>query len=96
MVGSIGVATLLLAFVLNLNGCLAARSRAYHTLNATGAALAATASAMIGFVPFIVLEGAWCIAAFGALTGLPGRFLGGQPEPDAGTRRPRRRDHSTT
>jgi hypothetical protein len=66
-IGSIGVALLLLAFFGNAIGRLGAASTPYHLLNATGAALAAWASWQIGFVPFVVLEGIWCLVAFAAL-----------------------------
>ena len=72
LVGSIGVAILLGAFFANLAGWLDARSRAYQSLNAIGAAIAAYASYGIGFVPFVVLEATWCAVALLALvrTGL--------------------------
>lgn len=62
-IGSVGVALLLLAFVLNLRGALPPRSRIYHGLNAIGAGLACYASYRIGFFPFIVLEGTWSLVA---------------------------------
>ena len=61
--GSIGVAILLGAFFGNVMGWLDARARPYHALNAIGAAIAADASYGIGFLPFVVLEGAWCAVA---------------------------------
>lgn len=69
VVGSIGVGLLLSAFALNLTGRLTRRSRTYHALNAVGAALAALASWSLGFVPFVVLEGTWCLVATAALLG---------------------------
>lgn len=65
--GSVGVALLLLAFVLNLTGRLAHEARAYQGLNLVGAGLAATASWWIGFVPFVVLEVVWAGVAGVAL-----------------------------
>lgn len=65
--GSIGVALLLGAFFANLMGWLDARARSYQALNALGAALAAYASWGIGFTPFVVLEGTWCIVALTSL-----------------------------
>ena len=61
--GSIGVALLLVAFFGNAVGGLPATTRLYHVLNAVGAAIAAWASWKIGFVPFVVLEGTWCVVA---------------------------------
>jgi hypothetical protein len=68
--GSTGVALLLLAFFLNAFGMLGARSPRYHGLNAVGAALATWASWRIGFLPFVVLEGTWCVVALAALARL--------------------------
>jgi hypothetical protein len=67
VIGSIGVLLLLLAFALNLSGALGYSSRAYQSLNAIGAGLAATASYWIGFWPFVVLEGTWMAVAVVAL-----------------------------
>jgi hypothetical protein len=54
---------ILVAFVLNLAGVLERERPAYLWLNLVGAALACLAAAMITFVPFIVLEGVWGLAA---------------------------------
>jgi hypothetical protein len=51
------------AFVLNLAGRLERDRPAYLWLNLVGAGLACLASALILFVPFIVLEGVWALAA---------------------------------
>ena len=67
LVGSAGVATLLLAFLLNLFGFLGRESRLYQALNAAGAALAGWASWRIGFWPFVVLESTWFLVAAFAL-----------------------------
>jgi hypothetical protein len=66
-VGSIGVALLLAAYFLNLVGRLERERRAYHVVNAVGAGLACWASWRIGFLPFVVLEGAWTLVALVAL-----------------------------
>ena len=63
LIGAVGVAMLLVAFFSNAFGYLPHVSRRYHALNAVGAALACTASFLIGFVPFVVLEGTWCLVA---------------------------------
>jgi len=67
LVGSAGVTILLGAFVLNLFGRLGSHSRRYILMNAVGAGLAAVASAMIHYPPFVVLEGTWCLAAIARL-----------------------------
>ena len=63
IVGSIGVTMLLAAFALNAFGRLRSDSRWYGALNVVGAGLAGVASALIGYVPFVVLEGTWCVVA---------------------------------
>lgn len=67
IVGSIGVGLLLLAFALNLRGLLERDSAAYAGLNVAGAGLAALASVMINYIPFIILEATWCIVSMAAL-----------------------------
>jgi hypothetical protein len=59
---SIGVIILLIAFLLNLYKKISPESKAYTLLNFVGAATCGIASYMIGFYPFVVLEGIW--AAF--------------------------------
>ena len=68
MVGSTGVFLLLVAFFLNLFGRLAHTARTYQVMNAVGAGLSCYASFLIGFAPFVVLEGTWCVVAVVALT----------------------------
>lgn len=74
VVGSIGVGILLGVFILNLIGRMDSGSRPYAAANAVGAGIACAASLMIGFYPFVVLEGVWFIAAVTSLvrqTGAP-------------------------
>ena len=71
--GSIGVAFLLLAFFLNLWGKLGADTLIYQAMNAGGAGLACYASYLIGFLPFVILEGTWCAVALLAVAGSLGR-----------------------
>jgi hypothetical protein len=67
IIGTIGVALLLAAFVLNLLNVLRADGFAYSVLNLIGAALACYSSWLIDFMPFVVLEGVWAAAAAYAL-----------------------------
>jgi hypothetical protein len=67
VLGFAGVALLLVAFALSAFGYLGAESRAYHALNFVGAALAGTASWLIDFMPFVVLEATWALVALAAL-----------------------------
>lgn len=63
LIGSAGVALLLVAFFLNLFGFLSAKSKLYGILNVVGAGLSCYASTLIHFFPFIILEGTWCMVA---------------------------------
>ena len=65
--GGLGVTILLVAFLLNLAGRLDRRSPLYQGLNVLGAGLAGLAAVLLPFVPFVVLEGVWCLAAAVAL-----------------------------
>jgi hypothetical protein len=67
LIGSAGVALLLIAFVMNLLRVLRAEGHAYMALNLVGAGLACYSSWLIGFMPFVVLEGVWAIAALAGL-----------------------------
>ncbi|MCP4685789.1 MAG: hypothetical protein GY867_10145 [bacterium] len=59
LVGSLGVAVLLLAFVLNLTRKLSEQSSVYLLLNFVGAGLAAWYAWHDRIIPFIVLEAVW-------------------------------------
>lgn len=63
IIGSIGVALLLIAYFLSLFNLLGQKSRTYGLLNVAGAGLACYASLRIGFIPFVILEGTWAIVA---------------------------------
>ena len=66
-VGFVGVTLLLVAFFLNLLRLMKAESVSYLVLNLIGASLACASSYLIDFLPFVVLEGVWALAALGAL-----------------------------
>jgi hypothetical protein len=63
IIGSVGVALLLIAYFLNLFKLLGQNSKVYGTLNIAGAGLACYASLMIRFIPFVILEGMWAVVA---------------------------------
>jgi hypothetical protein len=71
LVGSIGVLLLLAAFALNAFGRLPSDSRWYSLANVVGAGLATVASALIGYLPFVALEGTWCLVALVRLVRRP-------------------------
>lgn len=70
IVGSVGVGLLLLAYLLNLARRTPQDSKLYAWLNIIGAGLACYSSYLIGFVPFIILEGTWFVVSLIALVKL--------------------------
>lgn len=66
-IGFVGVALLLIAFLLNLLGLMRSDGRLYMTLNLVGASLACYSSYLIRFMPFVLLEGVWALVAFVAI-----------------------------
>lgn len=70
-IASIGVALILVAFVLNLAGWMNRESRSYLLLNLVGALLACFSSILIEFIPFVILEAVWAAAAFVGLLRRP-------------------------
>jgi hypothetical protein len=75
IVGSAGVALLLLAFFLILFRYLSEDGTPYLMLNLVGAALACLSSYLIDFMPFVLLEGTWSAVAAIALAR---RLFGGR------------------
>ena len=73
LIGSLGVFLLLLAFFLNLFKFLMQDTRAYVILNIIGGGLACYASILIGFLPFVILEGTWAVVAAVGLVRLFGK-----------------------
>ena len=67
ILGSAGVALLLIAFLMNLLNRWKQESLPYILLNILGAALACASSIVIHFIPFVVLEGIWTIVSVVAL-----------------------------
>lgn len=66
VLGAVGVSMILVGFSLNLFGLMQRRSYKYVLLNLVGGALACTASILINFFPFVILEGTWtAVAAVG-------------------------------
>ena len=67
LIGSLGVALLLLAFFLSLFKFITQDGFAYIGMNIAGAGLAGWSSWIIAFMPFVVLEAVWCLVAVAAL-----------------------------
>ncbi len=62
-ISSVGVSLILLAFLLTTLNYLSDKSKIYFVLNMVGAAFACYGSYLLNSVPFIVLEGTWCLVA---------------------------------
>ena len=62
-IGSIGVAILLMAFLLNLLNRLSKDGFVYILMNVIGAGLACYASLLLNYMPFIILEGCWTLVS---------------------------------
>jgi hypothetical protein len=71
ILASVGVVILLIAFGLNLYKKLPAENKIYGALNFIGAGICCFASYLIGFYPFIVLEGVWALVALLSLFNVP-------------------------
>ena len=67
LVGSIGVAMMLVAFLLNIADKLSNDSPFYICLNLIGAMFACTGAVLIKYVPFVILEGTWALISVWAL-----------------------------
>ena len=65
--GSVGVALLLVAFLMNLLKKWSQDSFPYIIMNTIGAGLACASSVLIHFFPFIILEGTWMLVSLFAL-----------------------------
>lgn len=63
IIGTIGVGLILLAYFLNTFSYIPKEGKLFFTMNIIGAGLACYASALIHYVPFIVLEGVWCLVS---------------------------------
>jgi len=67
LIGFIGVAILLLAFLLNLLGKVSKDGLTYILMNALGGGLSCLASYLINYLPFVILEGTWMLVSILAL-----------------------------
>ena len=63
VIGSVGVALLLLAYVLLQLKKMETNDLSYAVLNFLGAAMAMWSSYLIDFIPFVVLEGTWALVS---------------------------------
>ena len=63
IIGSIGVALLLLAYLLDLTNRLPNGTPVSLAINSIGAGLASTSAYLIHFWPFVILEGTWALVS---------------------------------
>lgn len=62
-IGTIGVGTLLIAFVLNQRRMISEHSRPFLAMNMIGALLCGYSAWLVRFMPFVVLETVWALFA---------------------------------
>ncbi|MBP8157014.1 MAG: hypothetical protein KAX93_01415 [Flavobacterium sp.] len=67
IIGTIGVGLILLAYFLNIFSLIKKDGVLFYVMNIIGASIACFASVLIGFWPFIILEGTWAIVSVIAL-----------------------------
>ena len=63
LIGTIGVSTLLIAFVLNQRWVISEHSRMFLIMNMVGALLCGYSAWLVRFMPFVVLETVWALVA---------------------------------
>jgi hypothetical protein len=83
MIGSSGVVLMLFAFLLNIIDRLDKDHPLYITLNIIGGVLACTASCMIQYEPFIILEATWTLISMWALYDYFKKRKNGKTEKDS-------------
>lgn len=63
IIGTAGVGLILLAFFLSTEKLMKTDGKMYFVLNILGAGLATTASLLINYWPFVILEGTWTLVS---------------------------------
>ena len=63
IIGSIGVAMILIAYFLNTENLIPVNGKFFYVINIIGAALACYASYLIAYWPFVILEGTWTLVS---------------------------------
>ena len=67
IIGSVGVGLILLAYFFNTFSIITKEEILFFCMNIIGAGLACYASMLINYVPFILLEGVWCMVSVAGL-----------------------------
>lgn len=63
LIGSAGVGMILLAYFLGTEKLMKTDSKMYFVLNIIGAGLATSASLLISYWPFVILEATWTLVS---------------------------------
>lgn len=63
IIGTVGVALILLAYFLNTTKAITVNGKLFFVMNVIGAALACYASFLIDYWPFVILEGTWVLVS---------------------------------
>ncbi len=63
LIGTVGVALILLAYFLNTSKLIPQEGKLYFVMNIIGAAMACYASMLIDYWPFVILEGTWTLVS---------------------------------
>ena len=63
IIGTIGVALVLMAYFLGTEKLISNEGKLYFVLNIVGAGLACYASILISYWPFVILEGTWTLVS---------------------------------
>ncbi len=66
-IGFSGVFLILTAYYLNVSGKVKSKELVFILLNLIGAGLACSASLLLNYLPFVILEGAWFIISLFSL-----------------------------
>jgi len=63
IVGTIGTGLILITYYLNTAGMIIKNGKLFYVMNIIGAAVACYASWLLGYRPFIILEGVWTLVS---------------------------------
>lgn len=63
IIGTVGVGLILVAYFCNIFGWINGKNILFFILNIVGAGMACYASALINYIPFVILEGIWTLVS---------------------------------
>jgi len=67
LLGFVGVALILLGYILNVSNIISNNDLLFILLNLIGASLACLASILLKYMPFVILEGIWALISLNSL-----------------------------